>query len=46
MLTAGYTVTTDDGPGDLDLGVFRINLIYGWHQLFEGMNRLKSASPM
>ncbi len=43
FLTAGYTVTIDDGPGDLDLGALRINLIYGWHQLFEGINRLKGA---
>ena len=46
MMTAGYTVTIDDGPADLDLGAFRINLIYGWHQLFEGMDRLKSAEAM
>lgn len=40
MLTAGYTATVDDGMDDLDLGVFRINLIYGWHQLLEGIDRL------
>ncbi len=40
MLTAGYVATLDDGRGDLDLGVFRINLIYGWHELFEGIKRL------
>lgn len=44
MLTAGYTATVDDGPGDLDLGVFRINLIYGWHQLLEGIERLEGAN--
>jgi hypothetical protein len=43
MLTAGYTATVDDGPGDLDLGVFRINLIYGWHPLFQGIDRLAGA---
>ena len=40
MLTAGYVATLEDGPGDLDLGAFRINLVYGWHQLIEGINRL------
>ena len=44
MLTAGYTATLDDGPGDLDLGVFRVNLVYGWHQLLEGIGRLGSAA--
>jgi hypothetical protein len=45
-LTAGYTATVDDGPGDLDLGVFRINLIYGWHPLFQGIGRLEDAGGM
>ena len=40
MLTAGYTVTLDDGTDDMDLGMFRINLVYGWHQLIEGIDRL------
>ncbi len=40
MLTAGYTVTTSDGMDDLDLGMFRINLVTGWHNLIEGMQRL------
>ena len=40
MLTVGYTATVNDGMDDLDLGVFRINLIYGWHQLIEGIDRL------
>jgi hypothetical protein len=40
MMTAGYTATVDDGAGDLDLGAFRINLVYGWHQLIEGIRRL------
>lgn len=43
MLTAGYTATLDDGPGDLDLGAFHINLVYGWHELLEGIGRLGSA---
>ena len=40
MLTAGYTATVEDGRDDLDLGVFRVNLIYGWHRLLEGIKRL------
>jgi len=24
----------------LDLGVFRFNLVFGWHRLLEGINRL------
>ena len=40
MLTAGYTSTVDEGMDDLDLGVFRINLIFGWHELLEGIDRL------
>ena len=43
MLTAGYVATIEDGREDLDLGVFRINLIYGWHQLIEGLNRLEGS---
>jgi hypothetical protein len=41
MLTAGYTVTTDDGMDAMDLGVFRVNLVTGWHKLLEGMERLQ-----
>jgi hypothetical protein len=41
MLTAGYTVTTEDGVGAMDLGVFRISLVTGWHNLIEGMKRLE-----
>jgi len=40
MLTMGYTATVDDGTDDLDLGVFRINLIFGYHKLIEGIKRL------
>jgi hypothetical protein len=39
-LTAGYTVTTGDGTDGLDLGMFRINFVTGWHSLLEGMERL------
>lgn len=44
MLTAGYTATMDDGPEDLDMGIFRINLVYGWHNLIQGIKRLEDAS--
>jgi hypothetical protein len=40
MLTAGYTSTVGDDSGDLDLGTFRISLVYGWHRLIEGIRRL------
>ena len=39
-LTVSYMATVEDGPGDLDIGEFRISLAYGWHQLIEGMKRL------
>ena len=39
-LTAGYTATVFQRSTALDLGVFRINLIFGWHRLLEGLNRL------
>jgi hypothetical protein len=41
MLTAGYVATV---AGDMDLDVFRINLIYGWHPLIEGIKRLGGGS--
>ncbi len=41
MLTAGYTATVWDDSDDLDLGVFRVNLIFGWHSLIEGIKRLE-----
>ena len=41
-LTAGYTATVGEGSKDLDLGVFRINLIFGWHELIEGIKRLEN----
>jgi hypothetical protein len=44
MLIAGYTATLENKPGDLDLGVFRINLVYGWHRLLEGIGRLRGGS--
>jgi len=42
-LTFGYKSTiNDNGPGDLKMDAFMISLVYGWHPLIEGMNRLKS----
>lgn len=43
MLTTGYTATVGGGSEDLDLGMFRINLVYGWHPLIEGIKRLEDA---
>ena len=40
-LTAGYTATICNGSDDLDIGVFSINLVYGWHSLIEGIKRLE-----
>jgi hypothetical protein len=44
MLTAGYTATVGGGSDDLDLGTFRVNLVYGWHQLIEGIERLEEGT--
>ncbi|NWG75448.1 MAG: transporter [Rubrivivax sp.] len=42
-LTAGYKSTVNDGsPGDLRMDRFMVSLVFGWHPLVEGMNRLKS----
>jgi hypothetical protein len=43
LLTMGDTVTTEDGRGDLDLRVFRVNLVFGWHRLLEGIRRLEGG---
>jgi hypothetical protein len=41
--TFGYMSTVNDSdPGDLQLDVFRVSLIYGWHKLVEGQKRLGS----
>ena len=41
-LTFGYKSTVnDDAPGDLQMDVFMVTLVYGWHPLIEGMQRLK-----
>jgi hypothetical protein len=43
-LTAGYTTTLGSGGSDdLDLNVFTVNLIFGWHDLVEGIRRLGDA---
>jgi hypothetical protein len=42
-LTVGYKTTVNDsGTGDLQMDCFMLTLVYGWHPLIEGMNRLKS----
>jgi hypothetical protein len=46
QLTVGYKSTIDDGPGDLEMSVFSISLVAGWHRLVEGMKRLgRSITP-
>jgi hypothetical protein len=41
--TVGYKSTLNDSqPGDLQMDGFMIALMYGWHPLIEGMNRLKN----
>jgi hypothetical protein len=42
-LTFGYKSTVNDnGPNDLKMDAFMFTLVFGWHPLVEGMNRLKS----
>jgi len=42
QLTVAYASTiNDNNDEDLKMDEFRITLIYGWHKLIEGMNRLK-----
>jgi hypothetical protein len=42
QLTVSYVSTINDSdPEDLKMDGFRITLIYGWHKLIEGINRLK-----
>jgi len=44
QLTASYSTTVNDkNPEDLKMDGFRITIIYGWHNLIEGMHRLKAA---
>ena len=43
QLTIGYMSTFNDPePEDLKMDGFTIKLIYGWHELIEGINRLNS----
>lgn len=43
QLTLSYNSTVNDNnPEDLNMDGFRISLIYGWHDLIEGMRRLKN----
>lgn len=42
QLNISYTSTINDSDAeDLKMDGFRITLLYGWHPLIEGMNRLK-----
>jgi hypothetical protein len=44
-LTVGYKTTVDDlDPQSLRMDNFTVSLLYGWHALIEGMNRLKGES--
>jgi len=43
QLTVSYVSTVNDNDSeDLKMDGFRITLLYGWHKLIEGMNRLKA----
>lgn len=43
QLTVGYMSSVNDtSPDDLQMDGFRISLVYGWHKIIEGMERLKS----
>jgi hypothetical protein len=42
-LTMGYSSSiNDDDPMDVDMDAFTISIVFGWHNLIEGMNRLQS----
>ena len=41
QLTTAYMATVNDSdPGDLRMDGFRVSLVYGWHRMIEGMDRL------
>jgi len=41
-LTLGYKSTVNDSaPGDLRMNMFMVSLVFGWHPLLEGAQRLK-----
>ena len=42
QLTASYTATVNDNDDDdLQMDGFRLSIVFGWHPLIEGMNRLQ-----
>ena len=43
QLTAGYLASINDSePTDLNIDIFKLSLVFGWHPLIEGMNRLEN----
>jgi hypothetical protein len=43
-LTVSYKSTVNDNaPGDLQMDVFMVSLVFGWHPVIEGMQRLKGG---
>ena len=45
QLTFGYMATVgDDEPGDLNMDRLQVSLIFGWHKLIEGMQRIGGES--
>lgn len=41
QLTAGYLASiSDKDPTDLQMDVFKVSMVFGWHPLVEGMKRL------
>ena len=43
QFTTGYTASINDSdPTDLRMDTFMMSLVFGWHPLIDGMNRLKS----
>jgi len=43
-LTFSYKSTVNDNaPGDLQMDVFMVSLVFGWHPIIEGMHRLKES---
>ena len=42
QLTTAYMATVNDSdPGDLRMDGFRLSLVYGWHKVIDGMDRLQ-----
>lgn len=43
QFTTGYSASINDSdPTDLRMDTFMMSLVFGWHPLIDGMNRLKS----